>query len=66
MKKLWHKQRGGDTAHTAIPTKFQNYPSTTILKHANIFAEVNKSHHVHILKRKPCNKCALLKAIYAQ
>ena len=28
--------------HAAIPKKNQKYPSTTILKHANVFAKVNK------------------------
>ena len=28
--------------YAVILTKYQKYPSTTILKHANVFAEVNK------------------------
>ena len=28
--------------HTVIPTKYCKYPSTTILKHANVLAKVNK------------------------
>ena len=30
------------TIHYAIPMKYQKYPSTTILKHADILAKVNK------------------------
>ena len=32
-----------DTIHAVIPMKYRKYPSTTILKHANVLAEVNKS-----------------------
>ena len=35
-------KQGTDTAHTIIPTKYQKYPSTTINKHANVLAIVNK------------------------
>ena len=30
------------TIHAVIPTKYQKYPSATILKHANVLAKVNK------------------------
>ena len=36
-------KRGIDTIHVVIPTKYQKYLSTTILKHANVLAKVNKS-----------------------
>ena len=32
-----------DKIHVVIPTKYQKYPSTTILNHANVLAEANKS-----------------------
>ena len=35
-------KRGSDTIHDIIPTKYQKYPSTTILKLANVLAKVNK------------------------
>ena len=31
-----------DTIHAVIPTKYQKYPFTTILKHTNVLAKVNK------------------------
>ena len=33
-----------------IPTNYQNYPSTAILKHANVLAEVNESPYVRLHK----------------
>ena len=33
--------------HAVIPMECEKYPSTTILKHENILAEVNKSHNVY-------------------
>ena len=35
-------KQGTDMIHTVILMKYQKYPSTTILKHANVLAEVNK------------------------
>ena len=35
-------KRGADTIYTSIPMKYQNYHSTTIIKHANVLAKVNK------------------------
>ena len=35
-------KRGTDKIYAVIPTKYQKYPSTTILKHANILAKVIK------------------------
>ena len=35
-------KRGTDTIHAVIPEKYQKYPSTTILEHANVLAKVNK------------------------
>ena len=37
-------KRGINTIHAVIPIKFQNYPSTTILKHSNVLAKVNTLH----------------------
>ena len=31
-----------DTIHDVIPTKHQKYPSTTIIKNANVLAKANK------------------------
>ena len=42
-------QRGTDTLHGVIPIKYQNYPSTTILKNAKILAKANKFPYVHLL-----------------
>ena len=33
---------GTDTIHAVIIPKYQKYPSTTILKHANFLVKVNK------------------------
>ena len=35
-------KRVTDAIHAAIPKKYHKYPSTTILKHANILTESNK------------------------
>ena len=54
--KLFKKQRGRYTSHNETPTELQKHPSTTILKHANVWAKVNKSQYVHILKIKKYKK----------
>ena len=33
---------GIDTVHAVIPKIYQKYPSTTIIKHANVLDKVNK------------------------
>ena len=35
-------KQGIYTMHAVIPTKYQKYPSTTILKHMNVLAKVKK------------------------
>ena len=35
-------KRGADTTYTVILAKYYKYPSTTIIKHANVMATVNK------------------------
>ena len=35
-------KRGSDIMHDIILTKYQKYPSTTILKHVSVLAAVNK------------------------
>ena len=35
-------KQGSYIIHDVIPTKYQKYFSTTILKHANVLAKVNK------------------------
>ena len=59
-------QRGKYTVTVFIPTNYYNYPSTPILRHANILAEVNKLHHVHILIMTPYKKCTVRKYMYVQ
>ena len=41
-------KRGTDTIYTVFPGKYQKYSSTTILKHANILAKVNKFPYGHL------------------
>ena len=36
-------KRSSDTIHVVIPMKYQKNTSTTILKHKNILAKLNKS-----------------------
>ena len=42
-----------DTMRTVITTKYQKYISTTIHKHANVLAKVNKSPYVRLFNMKP-------------
>ena len=42
-----------DTIHTAIPTKYHNYPSTTILKLVDILDIVNKLTYMRLLDMMP-------------
>ena len=35
-------KQGTDTIHAIIPKEYQKYPSTTILKHANVLAKLNE------------------------
>ena len=35
-------KRGADTIYTVIPTEYQKYPSTIILKHENVLAKADK------------------------
>ena len=46
-------KRDNDTIQAVIMKKYQNYPSTTILKHANILAKVKKSPYVRLLNMMP-------------
>ena len=39
--------------YTVVLTKYQKYPSTKILKHANILAKVNKFPYGRLLNRTP-------------
>ena len=48
-------KRGTDTIHDVIQTKYHKYPSTTILKHVNVLAKVNKSHYMRLLNMTPHN-----------
>ena len=40
-------KRGADTVYTVFHKKFHRYPSTTIPKHLNFLAKVNKSPYGH-------------------
>ena len=46
-------QEGTDTIHAAIPTNDHNYPSSKIIKHANVLVEVNKLPYVRLLAINP-------------
>ena len=46
-------KRSADTIYTVSMTKYKKYPSTTILKHVNILAKVNKSPHENLLNMTP-------------
>ena len=39
--------------YTVIPKKYQKYPSTTILKHANVLAKVNKFPYGNLPNNSP-------------
>ena len=60
MRSMWYykqnynlNQIGTDTIHAIIPKKYQKYPSTTILKHVNMLAEVSKFNHVCLYNMTP-------------
>ena len=42
-------KKGTNTIHAIMPTKYQKDPSTTILKHANDLAKVDKFIYVNLL-----------------
>ena len=44
---------GTDTINTVIPKKYQKYPSTIILQHANNLTKVNKLPYMSLLKIMP-------------
>ena len=46
-------QKGTDKKYAVIPTKHQKYSSTTILKHVDVLAKVNKSPYAHLLYMTP-------------
>ena len=46
-------KRGTDTIYIAILTKYQKYPSTTILKHANVLDKANKLPYGRLLNMTP-------------
>ena len=46
-------KRSSDTIHEIIPTKYQKYPSNTILIHMNVLAKVNKSPWRRLLNMTP-------------
>ena len=59
-------QRCAYMIHAVSVTKYQNYTSILILKHANVLAEVIKSHGVWMYKIMTYKKCTALKYTYAQ
>ena len=42
-----------------LPKKHQKYPSTTILKHVNVLAKVNKSSYMSLLNTAPHDACSI-------
>ena len=46
-------KRGTDTIHAFIPVKYQKYPLTTIPKHTDVLAKVNKSPCLCLLHMTP-------------
>ena len=46
-------KKSRDTIHAIVLRKYKKYPSTTILKHANVLAKVNKSPYVRLLNTTP-------------
>ena len=46
-------KKGAYTIYTIIMTKYQKYPSTTILKHVNVLAKVNKLPYFRLLNMTP-------------
>ena len=56
---MWHNQhiifltKDVDAIHAVTPTKDQKYPSTIILKYANVLAELIKSYDVHLINIIP-------------
>ena len=52
-KIIVQNKRGTDMIHVVILTEYHKYPSTTVLKHANILAKVNNSPYVHLLNMTP-------------
>ena len=52
-------KRVADTIYTIIPTKYQNYPSTTTLKHANVLSKVNKLPYKCLLNTNPRDSYSL-------
>ena len=48
-------KRGSDTIHDVVQTKYQKYPSNTILEHANILSEANKLPWGRLQNTKPHN-----------
>ena len=46
-------KRGADRMNTVILEKYQKYPSTTILKHVNVLAKLNKFPYSSLLNMMP-------------
>ena len=57
---------GADMIHVFSVIKYHHYPSMFILKHANVLAELIKSHGVYFYKITPYKKFTVLKYTYAQ
>ena len=67
-QKLCHdfNQQGTYTIHAVIKRKYKKCPSTTILKHANVLAEVSKSPYVILSNMTPYKIYTVLLSTYAQ
>ena len=53
-------KRGTYMIHVFIPTKYQNYPSTKILKHANIMSKENKLSYRSLPNIAPHDACSII------
>ena len=57
-------KRSADTIHDFILTKYQKYPSTTILKHANVLEKVNKPPYGSLSNITPHNAYSITIYVY--
>ena len=60
-----YPKQGTYMVHAIIPEKYQNYSSTTILKHANVLAKLNKMPHVRLLNITPHDPFSITIHVYA-
>ena len=70
---MWHhkqtyniNQRGENKINDVSVIKYQKYSWILIIKHADVLAEVIKSHDVNLYNIMQDKKCKLLKSTYTQ